>query len=75
MELTQPTIRSVGLFVTSLAFAALSIAALGAALLAFRFDINRAVRIHSLLVAISCGAVAWYLTYWRLIGIRTWVPW
>jgi CubicO group peptidase (beta-lactamase class C family) len=42
------------------------------ALRAFSLEMNRVVRIHSLLVAIACCGIAAYLAYWHIIGLQLW---
>ena len=71
-ELGRPNAITIAIFALSIVFPVLSIAALVIALRAWRFEMNRAVRIHALLVALACCAVAWFLAYWGLIGVRVW---
>lgn len=39
----------------------------------FSFQMNRLVRIHSLLVSLANFGMLVFLAYWHLIGLRTWV--
>jgi hypothetical protein len=53
-------------------FAALSLAGLALARAAFGWKMNRAARVHSLLVSAACMGVCVYLAYWDMIGLRLW---
>ena len=70
--LGRPNAVTITILVLSLIFPLLSVAALLLALRSWRFEVNRAVRVHSLLVALACCLVAWFLAYWGLIGVRVW---
>jgi len=74
-ELTKPDLKTITIYGASVAFAILSLLATAQAIRSFRFEMNRAVRIHSMLASISCLGVTWYLAYWGLIGLRIWAPW
>ena len=37
-------------------------------------EINRATRIHSLLVALACCVVTAFVASWHFIGLRIWTP-
>jgi len=52
------------IFFLSIVFPILSIAALAVTARSGRFHMNRAVRIHSLLVAIACVGISGYVGYW-----------
>jgi CubicO group peptidase (beta-lactamase class C family) len=72
--LGTPTFYSVGLFLLSLLFALLSLAAVVQALRALRISaISWPVRLHSLLVALALLLAAVYLTVSGFVGIRTWL--
>ncbi|MGH7863784.1 MAG: serine hydrolase domain-containing protein, partial [Candidatus Binataceae bacterium] len=75
MVMARPSAVAVTTFVASIAFALLSVLALMLAIRSFRWEMNRAARIHSLLVAAACFGLTWYFTYWEMIGFRTWAPW
>ncbi|MGO9454143.1 MAG: hypothetical protein ACLQDV_24300 [Candidatus Binataceae bacterium] len=72
MALGRPDAVTLTIFVLSIVFPVLSIAALVTALRSFRFEINRAMRIHSLLVAVACVWISWFFAYWGLIAVRVW---
>jgi hypothetical protein len=74
-ELAKPDLKSTTIYLAPIAFAILSVLAAGLAIRSCGFQMNRAVRIHSLLVAFACLGVAWYLAYWGQIGLRPWAPW
>ena len=74
-ELARPDLKTITIYVASIAFAILSVAATALAIRSFRLQMNRAVRIHSMLGSIACLGVTWYLAYWGLFGLRTWAPW
>jgi hypothetical protein len=63
---------TLAIFLLSIVFPLLSIAALAVSARSGRFQMNRGVQIHSLLVAIACVGVSGYLGYWGLIGVRVW---
>jgi CubicO group peptidase (beta-lactamase class C family) len=66
------TFISVSAFILSIVFAVLSLAGLLVGIYSFKWQMNRLVRIHSLLV--SAGLTTWtiYLWYWGFIGWRSW---
>jgi hypothetical protein len=66
------SVVTVTILVMSIVFPALSITVLVITLLAFRTQMNKAVRLHSLLVAVSCCGISWFFSYWGLIGVRIW---
>jgi CubicO group peptidase (beta-lactamase class C family) len=70
--LGRPNAVTITILALSIIFPLLSVAALLLVLRSWRFEVNRAVRIHSLLVALACCLVAWFLAYWGLIGARVW---
>lgn len=72
IELAQLDGLTAAMFLTSIAFAILSIISVIIALRSLRFEMNRAARIHSMLVALSCVGITWYLAYWGIIGVRVW---
>jgi len=63
---------SVSVFLLTILFAVLSLAALIQAWRARRWEIRRGVWIHSLLAGAACTAMAIYLASWGIIGLRTW---
>jgi hypothetical protein len=67
-------IITVGIWLLTWAFAALSVWGLWLSLRSFKLDVNLAVRIHSFLVSIACCGIAGYLAYWHMIGLRLWAP-
>ncbi len=73
--MAQPNAITIAAFVASIAFAFLSILAVVLAIRSFRREMNRAARIHSLLVAAACFGLTWYFTCWGMIGFRSWAPW
>jgi len=68
----RPDAFTISILVLSVAFPVLSVAALFVAIRSFRFEMNRAARIHSLVVSSACFAVSGYWAYWGLIGVRLW---
>jgi len=63
---------TLGIFLASILFPLLSVLSLVLALRAPKEEINRGVRLHSLLVSLACSIVAVFLASWGLIGIRLW---
>jgi hypothetical protein len=53
-------------------FAVTTLAGLVQALRARRWEVNRWVRRHALLVSIANVVALSYLGYWGIIGLRTW---
>lgn len=72
VELGARTARTGAVWLLTWAFALLSIGGLVVSLHSFTLQVNRFVRIHSLLVSLACSGVVLYLTYWGIIGLRTW---
>jgi CubicO group peptidase (beta-lactamase class C family) len=70
--LARPDSVTISLFVMSIVFPVLSVAALILVLVSWRHQINRAARIHSLFVAIACCTTACFFAYWGMLGARTW---
>jgi CubicO group peptidase (beta-lactamase class C family) len=66
------TIVTAGFSIFSILFAALSLLGLFFAASVPKAQIHRGVRIHSLLVALSCCVVTAYLFSWHLVGLRLW---
>jgi CubicO group peptidase (beta-lactamase class C family) len=64
--------RSLGFFLGTWCFAALSVCALVLTLRSFRWPTNRWVRLHSLAVSVACCWLVAYLSYWGFIGLKTW---
>jgi CubicO group peptidase (beta-lactamase class C family) len=71
-RLGNVTVWSVGLFLTSLLFAAACLASVIAQWRARKRDIRRFVRWHSMAAAAGLTIAVLYLAYWGVIGIRTW---
>jgi CubicO group peptidase (beta-lactamase class C family) len=72
MVLGQIDAVTVAILVMSILFPVLSLFSLLVALRSFKFEMNRAVRIHSLVVAVACCGITWFFGYWGLIGVRIW---
>jgi CubicO group peptidase (beta-lactamase class C family) len=72
MKLGAFTIQSFALFAFSLCFAIFSLLGLIFSLQSFRVKMNKAARIHSLLVSVANVIVVIYLWYNAVIGIQTW---
>jgi hypothetical protein len=70
--LGRPDTVTITLLLLTIVFPLVSVAALVVALRSWSFQVKRAVWVHSLLVAIACCTVAWFLAYWGLIGVRFW---
>jgi hypothetical protein len=66
------TVWSFGLFLTTLIFAAASLASAVAFWLARKQEIRRSVRWFSIAVTSALLIATVYLAYWGVIGIRTW---
>lgn len=66
------TLWTGGFCILSILFGLLSLLALFFAARVPKAEIHRAVRIHSLLVALGCCVVAAYLFSWHLVGLRLW---
>jgi len=74
-ELTMPDLKTITICTSTIVFAILSVLAVVLAIRSFRFEMNRAARIHSMLVSIACLGMTWYMAYWGLVGLRIWAPW
>lgn len=72
-RLGNRTVWSIGLCISSYAFAAFSILGLVAAVRVYRSELNRWVFVHSLGVSILFCIATLYLSYFGMIGIRTWL--
>lgn len=72
-RLGNVTIWSLGIFATTLLFAAASLISAWQAWRARDEGSRRAVRIYSMIVSAALVIAAIYLAYWGVIGIRTWV--
>jgi len=66
------TFYSFGIFLTTLIFAAASLASAVALWLARKQEIRRSVRWYSIAVTSALLITALYLAFWGVIGIRTW---
>jgi predicted tellurium resistance membrane protein TerC len=64
---------SIGLCISTYAFAAFSILGLVAALRVRQSEVNRLVFVHSLGVSILFSIATVYLSCFGMIGIRTWM--
>lgn len=67
-----PTVWSVGFCVLTWLFAGTAIVGLMQTIRAQRWEVNRWVRRHALLVSVANVVVVGYLGYWGIIGLRTW---
>lgn len=72
IELGSPNAHTVMFFLASLLFALASAAALAQSIRSFKWDVNRWLRWHSLAASSACAALALFLAYWGLIGLRMW---
>jgi CubicO group peptidase (beta-lactamase class C family) len=72
IELGIADAKTVGFFVCSLLFAALSLAALVQALRSYKWEVNRFMRWHSTAVAMACFGVTLSFAAWGMIGLRLW---
>jgi CubicO group peptidase (beta-lactamase class C family) len=68
----RPDSVTITIYLLTILFPALSVAALVLAARPWQLQMSRVVRVHSLLVAIACCTVSWYFAYWGLIGARVW---
>jgi CubicO group peptidase (beta-lactamase class C family) len=67
-----PSLVSVGIMLSSIAFALAAAASLYVVYRARHAAMNRVAYWHSVLVAVAVAAEAIYLGYWGLIGLRLW---
>jgi CubicO group peptidase (beta-lactamase class C family) len=65
-------VLTVGIYGATILFALLSLMGLILAIRVPKSEINRAARIHSLLVSLACCTVALFFASWGLIGLRLW---
>jgi CubicO group peptidase (beta-lactamase class C family) len=72
VDLTHLDALTAWIFVGTIAFAIFSLISVIVALHSWRLEMNRAVRMHSTLAALSCAGVTWFLAYWGAIGVRVW---
>ena len=72
-RLGNVTLWSLGIFVTTLAFAAASLISAWAAWQTRFEGVRRSVRIYSMIVSAALVIATIYLAYWGVIGLRTWV--
>ena len=72
-RLGNVTFWSLGIFGSTLTFAVASLISAWAAWQTRSDGIRRAVRIYSLIVSAALLIATIYLTYWGVIGLRTWV--
>ena len=65
---------TIAIFVLSIVYPALTVAALGVTLRAFvtRPRLNRVATLHALLVAFANAVLCAYLAAWGLLAFRTW---
>lgn len=63
---------TVGVCLATWVFLFSSIGSLPLSMRSFALEVNRGVRIHSLLASLACSGLAAYLAYWRLIGLKLW---
>ena len=63
---------TIGIYMATIVFALLSLLGVVLALRVPKTEINRAVRIHSLLVSLACCVAALFFASWGLIGLRLW---
>jgi CubicO group peptidase (beta-lactamase class C family) len=65
---------TVTIYAGTILFALLSLFGLWLAVRVPRGEINRAVRIHSLLVSVACATLTAFMASWHLLGLRIWAP-
>ena len=70
--LATPSPFAVSIFLLTILFAILSIAGFVLAVRSYRYPMNRAARIHSIVVAFACLGWTVFLAYWGMIGLRFW---
>ena len=63
---------TIGIYMATIVFALLSLLGVALAVRVPKTEINRAVRIHSLLVSLACCVAALFFASWGLIGLRLW---
>jgi len=66
------TFWSGSFFVLTLAFACTAVLGLIVTLRARTSNVRRDIYVHALLVSLANTTVAAYLTYWGIIGYRSW---
>jgi hypothetical protein len=72
MKLGRPTALSVGFFLLTLIFAAAALAGLVQVVRAYKWEIDRGIWVHALLVSLANTVAVLYLGYWGVIGLRPW---
>ncbi len=72
-HLGRPTVWSMGLYISTWAFALFSGLGLMAVLRARRSEMNAFIYIHSLVVSVLLSVATVYLACFGMIGLRTWV--
>ena len=71
-DLGRITFYSISFFSLTILYAVLSFVALSVSIWSFMWQINRVLRIHSLLVSVGSSILTIYLLYWGYIGWRSW---
>jgi hypothetical protein len=66
------TIFSLGFTISTILFVAFTGLSLIASMISFGRSMNRAARIHAMLVSLACVVVSVYLLLEGIIGLRTW---
>ena len=72
VALATPSPYAVSICLLTLLFAILSVVGFALAIRSFGFPMNRAARLHSIVVAFGCIGWTVFLTYWGMIGLRFW---
>ena len=72
VAIATPSPFAVSICLLTILFAILSAAAIVLAIRSLSYPMNRAVRLHSLLVAFACIGWTVFLGYWGIIGLRFW---
>ena len=70
--LATPSPFAVSIFLLTILFAILSVVGFVLAIRSYRYSMNRAARIHSIMVAFACIGWTAFLAYWGMIGLRFW---
>ena len=72
VALATPSPYAVSICLLTLLFAILSVVGFALAIRSFGFPMNRAARLHSIVVAFGCIGWTVFLAYWGVIGLRFW---
>jgi hypothetical protein len=72
LELGKMTAINVVFFISTLLFAGLSCYSLFTTYRSFFKPVRKIARLYAVMVSVACFGMTLYLTYWGIIGLRTW---